>query len=259
MYIAMAQGSPFDFHIAPYGWRVLGPALVWAMPFSTQPRVPGRDASSACGGPASRCGCCCGGWGSIAGPGDRRAAAVLRARLRDQVDAVRLLADRPAGVPAGDVRGAVRAVGRDVGVRGVPRGRRAREGERDLRRAARLHAATRGACGTRRSPSETVAATLAGRGRAGRACTSASRSGTPTPRTSPSSRGRSGTTSSRTTRTASVLHHDRGRAAPPLARDADPRGVGVRPGRAGAGGVGAPQPLGPARSRLRALPFLVLV
>jgi hypothetical protein len=36
MYIAMAVGGPFDFHIAPYGWRVLGPALVWAMPFSTQ-------------------------------------------------------------------------------------------------------------------------------------------------------------------------------------------------------------------------------
>ena len=36
MYIAMAQDGPFGFHIAPYNWRVLGPALVWAMPFSTQ-------------------------------------------------------------------------------------------------------------------------------------------------------------------------------------------------------------------------------
>jgi hypothetical protein len=36
MYIAMAAHGPFGFHIAPYGWRVLAPALVWAMPFSAQ-------------------------------------------------------------------------------------------------------------------------------------------------------------------------------------------------------------------------------
>jgi hypothetical protein len=36
MYIAMAVGGPFDFHIAPYAWRILGPSLVWAMPFSAQ-------------------------------------------------------------------------------------------------------------------------------------------------------------------------------------------------------------------------------
>jgi len=36
MYIAMATGGPLDFHIAPYNWRILGPALVWAMPFATQ-------------------------------------------------------------------------------------------------------------------------------------------------------------------------------------------------------------------------------
>ena len=36
MYIAMAVHGPFGFHIAPYGWRVLAPALVWAMPFSAQ-------------------------------------------------------------------------------------------------------------------------------------------------------------------------------------------------------------------------------
>ncbi|HEY7280608.1 MAG TPA: hypothetical protein VID47_03340 [Actinomycetota bacterium] len=37
MYIAMAVHGPFGFHIAPYGWRVLAPALVWAMPFPAQP------------------------------------------------------------------------------------------------------------------------------------------------------------------------------------------------------------------------------
>ncbi len=36
MYIAMAVQGPFGFHIAPYGWRVLAPALVWVMPFSAQ-------------------------------------------------------------------------------------------------------------------------------------------------------------------------------------------------------------------------------
>jgi hypothetical protein len=36
MYIAMAVGGPLDFHIAPYAWRILGPALVWAMPFDAQ-------------------------------------------------------------------------------------------------------------------------------------------------------------------------------------------------------------------------------
>jgi hypothetical protein len=36
MYIAMATGGPFAFHIAPYCWRVLAPAIVWALPFSTE-------------------------------------------------------------------------------------------------------------------------------------------------------------------------------------------------------------------------------
>jgi hypothetical protein len=36
MYIWMAEHGPFSFHIAPYGWRVLAPALVWAMPFEPQ-------------------------------------------------------------------------------------------------------------------------------------------------------------------------------------------------------------------------------
>jgi hypothetical protein len=36
MYIAMAVHGPLDFHIAPYAWRILGPALVWAMPFDAQ-------------------------------------------------------------------------------------------------------------------------------------------------------------------------------------------------------------------------------
>ncbi|MFL5798149.1 MAG: hypothetical protein ACJ77A_09475 [Actinomycetota bacterium] len=36
MYIAMAVGGPLDFHVAPYAWRILGPALVWAMPFGAQ-------------------------------------------------------------------------------------------------------------------------------------------------------------------------------------------------------------------------------
>ncbi len=36
MYIAMAVGGPLDFHVAPYAWRILGPALVWALPFGAQ-------------------------------------------------------------------------------------------------------------------------------------------------------------------------------------------------------------------------------
>ena len=34
-YIAMAEGNPFDFHLAPFGWRVLVPSLAAALPFST--------------------------------------------------------------------------------------------------------------------------------------------------------------------------------------------------------------------------------
>ncbi|HXJ65439.1 MAG TPA: hypothetical protein VNN79_16910, partial [Actinomycetota bacterium] len=30
MYIYMAQHNPIDFHIAPYGWRILVPSIVWA-------------------------------------------------------------------------------------------------------------------------------------------------------------------------------------------------------------------------------------
>jgi hypothetical protein len=36
MYIFMAQHGPFSLHVAPYGWRVLVPALVWASPFGAQ-------------------------------------------------------------------------------------------------------------------------------------------------------------------------------------------------------------------------------
>jgi hypothetical protein len=36
MYIFMAQHGAFSFHVAPYGWRVLAPALVWASPFGVQ-------------------------------------------------------------------------------------------------------------------------------------------------------------------------------------------------------------------------------
>lgn len=34
-YIAMAEGNPFDFHLAPFGWRFLVPALAALLPFST--------------------------------------------------------------------------------------------------------------------------------------------------------------------------------------------------------------------------------
>jgi uncharacterized membrane protein len=36
MYIFMAQHGPFGLHVAPYGWRVLAPAVVWASPFGVQ-------------------------------------------------------------------------------------------------------------------------------------------------------------------------------------------------------------------------------
>jgi len=35
-YIFMAQHGPFGFHVAPYCWRVLAPALVWAPPFGVR-------------------------------------------------------------------------------------------------------------------------------------------------------------------------------------------------------------------------------
>ena len=36
MYIFMAQHGPFGLHVAPYGWRVLAPAIAWTSPFGVQ-------------------------------------------------------------------------------------------------------------------------------------------------------------------------------------------------------------------------------
>src|SRR5205814_1942706 len=36
MYIYMASHGPLSFHVAPYAWRILGPSLVWAIPFGVQ-------------------------------------------------------------------------------------------------------------------------------------------------------------------------------------------------------------------------------
>jgi hypothetical protein len=36
MYIFMARHGPFGFHVAPYCWRVLAPAVVWASPFGVR-------------------------------------------------------------------------------------------------------------------------------------------------------------------------------------------------------------------------------
>lgn len=36
LYRAMASRTPLDFHLAPYCWRVLVPAIAWAVPFGQQ-------------------------------------------------------------------------------------------------------------------------------------------------------------------------------------------------------------------------------
>ncbi|MEO5953306.1 MAG: hypothetical protein ABIQ44_12645 [Chloroflexia bacterium] len=35
-YVMMAEGNPFDFHLAPFSWRILMPALVKLLPFGTE-------------------------------------------------------------------------------------------------------------------------------------------------------------------------------------------------------------------------------
>lgn len=47
LYIAMANGQPLDFHLAPFGWRVLVPLLAWASPFALQPSFLGIAVASA--------------------------------------------------------------------------------------------------------------------------------------------------------------------------------------------------------------------
>lgn len=36
LYIAMAEARPFDFHLAPFCWRILVPLLAWLSPFALQ-------------------------------------------------------------------------------------------------------------------------------------------------------------------------------------------------------------------------------
>ena len=35
-YVAMAEGNPFDFHLAPFSWRVLVPLIVKLQPFGIE-------------------------------------------------------------------------------------------------------------------------------------------------------------------------------------------------------------------------------
>lgn len=35
-YVMMAEGNPFDFHLAPFSWRILMPAIVKIQPFGTE-------------------------------------------------------------------------------------------------------------------------------------------------------------------------------------------------------------------------------
>ncbi len=35
-YVIMAEGNPFDFHLAPFSWRVLVPLIVKLQPFGTE-------------------------------------------------------------------------------------------------------------------------------------------------------------------------------------------------------------------------------